>query len=39
MEDCIFCKITAGGKTSKKKYEDEKFLSFLIIVPPAPVPL
>ena len=37
MEDCIFCKITAGGKTSKKIDEDGNFFSFFDIFPLAPV--
>ena len=37
MEDCIFCKITAGGKTSQKKDEEEEFFAFLEICPLAPV--
>ncbi len=37
MEDCIFCKITAGEIPSKKVYEDEDFYAFEDIAPVAPV--
>jgi histidine triad (HIT) family protein len=37
MEDCIFCKIAAGGIPSRKVYEDEKVLAFEDIHPMAPV--
>ena len=33
MEDCIFCKITAGEIPSKKVYEDEDFYAFEDIAP------
>lgn len=35
MDDCIFCKIVAGGIPSTKLYEDEKVLAFLDIMPAA----
>jgi len=37
MEDCIFCKIAAGGIPCRKVYEDEKVLAFEDIHPMAPV--
>ena len=37
MEDCIFCKIIAGGIPSKKVYEDDHILAFHDINPAAPV--
>jgi len=33
MEDCIFCKIIAGGIPCAKIYEDDKVLAFLDIKP------
>lgn len=36
MEDCIFCKIVAGGIPAMKIYEDEYALAFLDIHPLAP---
>lgn len=30
MADCIFCKIAAGEIPSKKAYEDDQILAFLI---------
>lgn len=36
MDDCIFCKIIAGGIPSKKLYEDELCLAFYDIQPLAP---
>ena len=33
MEDCIFCKITAGEIPSKKVYEDEDFTPLKILLP------
>lgn len=37
MENCIFCKITAGEIPSAKVYEDELVLAFRDINPQAPV--
>lgn len=37
MENCIFCKITAGEIPSDKVYEDELVLAFRDINPQAPV--
>ena len=37
MNDCVFCKITAGEIPSKKVYEDDKILAFHDINPAAPV--
>jgi histidine triad (HIT) family protein len=37
MENCIFCKITAGEIPSRKVYENEKVLAFEDIHPMAPV--
>lgn len=37
MENCIFCKITAGEITCRKVYESEKVLAFEDIHPMAPV--
>ena len=37
MENCTFCKITAGEIPSKKVYEDDKILAFHDINPAAPV--
>lgn len=36
MEDCIFCKIVAGGIPTHKVYEDDNFLAFLDIRPMSP---
>ena len=36
MENCIFCKIVAGGIPSTKVYEDETVLAFRDIAPMAP---
>jgi len=33
MQDCIFCKIAAGGLSARKVYEDKDFLAFLDIRP------
>ncbi len=33
QEDCIFCKIISGKISSTKVYEDEKFISFMDIMP------
>ena len=35
--DCLFCKIVAGEKTSKKVYEDDWVYAFYDINPQAPV--
>ncbi|MCM1055386.1 MAG: histidine triad nucleotide-binding protein [Bacteroides sp.] len=37
MENCLFCKITAGEIPSTKVYEDEDILAFKDINPMAPV--
>jgi histidine triad (HIT) family protein len=37
MEDCIFCKITAGVIPCRKVYENEKVLAFEDIHPMAPI--
>ncbi|MCE5263002.1 MAG: histidine triad nucleotide-binding protein [Deltaproteobacteria bacterium] len=37
MEQCIFCRIVAGGIPAAKVYEDEKVLAFEDIHPMAPV--
>lgn len=37
MEDCLFCKIIAGGIPSTKVYEDEFVYAFKDINPLAPV--
>lgn len=37
MEDCLFCKIAAGGIPSKKVYEDGRVYAFYDINPAAPV--
>ncbi len=37
MEDCIFCKITAGEIPCRKVYENEKVLAFEDIHPMAPI--
>jgi len=37
MEDCIFCKIAAGGIPCSKAYEDDCVLAFHDISPQAPV--
>ena len=37
MNDCIFCRITAGEIPSNKAYEDEQVLAFYDIAPQAPV--
>lgn len=36
MENCLFCKITAGEIPSTKVYEDETILAFRDIAPQAP---
>ena len=36
MNDCVFCKIVAGGISAHKVYEDETFLAFLDIHPQTP---
>lgn len=36
MEDCLFCKISAGEIPSKKVYEDDMMLAFYDIEPQAP---
>jgi len=33
MEDCLFCKISAGSTPAEKVYEDEDFIAFLDIKP------
>jgi len=37
MNDCIFCKIVAGGIPADKVYEDDRVLAFRDISPQAPV--
>lgn len=37
MEDCLFCKITAGEIPSKKIYEDDLVYVFEDIAPTAPI--
>jgi histidine triad (HIT) family protein len=37
MEDCIFCKITAGEIPCRKVYENDKVLAFEDIHPMAPI--
>ena len=37
MEDCLFCKISAGEIPSKKVYEDDKVYAFYDIDPQAPI--
>ena len=37
MNDCLFCKITAGEIPSTKVYEDDEVLAFRDIAPQAPV--
>lgn len=37
MENCLFCKITAGEIPSSKVYEDDEILAFKDINPMAPV--
>jgi len=37
MNDCIFCKIVAGGIPCQKVYEDDEVLAFDDIHPMAPV--
>lgn len=37
MNDCIFCKIIAGGLPSRKVYEDDDVFAFHDIHPAAPV--
>ncbi len=37
MQDCLFCKISAGEIPAKKVYEDDKVLAFYDIDPQAPV--
>ncbi len=36
MNDCLFCKIAAGGIPSKKVYEDDQVYAFYDIDPQAP---
>lgn len=36
-EDCVFCRIVAGGIPAKKVYEDEYVVAFEDIKPQAPV--
>ena len=36
MENCLFCKIIAGGIPSTKVYEDDSVLAFRDIAPQAP---
>jgi len=36
-EDCVFCRIVAGGIPAKKVYEDEHVVAFEDIKPQAPV--
>ncbi|MCL2816326.1 MAG: histidine triad nucleotide-binding protein, partial [Oscillospiraceae bacterium] len=37
MDNCLFCKITAGEIPSKKVFEDDMILAFFDIRPAAPV--
>ena len=37
MDDCLFCKITAGQIPANKLYEDDQVLAFYDIDPQAPV--
>ena len=37
MQDCLFCKIAAGGIPANKLYEDDTVLAFHDIDPQAPV--
>ena len=37
MDDCLFCKIAAGGIPSSKLFEDDTLLAFYDIDPQAPV--
>lgn len=37
MDDCIFCKIVAGGVDAKLLYEDDAVVAFADISPMAPV--
>jgi histidine triad (HIT) family protein len=39
MNDCIFCKIVAGGVPSERVYEDDRVVVFKDIYPKAPVHL